>query len=53
MTFNQWCSRYSFSPHARIPVEAIWNALIAGGKSPAQCAELLNDLFDSFRERGS
>lgn len=51
MTFNQWCSRYRFEPHTRISVEAIWNALISGGNTPAKCAELLNDLFDNFKEK--
>jgi hypothetical protein len=51
MTFNQWCSRYNFSTHSKISVEAIWNALIEGGKTPAQCAKLLNDLFYDLWKR--
>lgn len=51
MTFNQWCCRYNFTPHARIPLEAIWNALAGGGKTPRECSNLLDELCECFKER--
>jgi hypothetical protein len=51
MTFNQWACRGSFSPSSRLALEAIWNALIGAGYSPAQISALFTDLLDNFRER--
>lgn len=52
MTFNQFCAGYRFTPHSRISLEAVWNALIEGGCEPPQCKHLLEELLEDFRERG-
>ncbi len=50
MTFNQWAARSKFDGLMRFPLEEVWNALIAGGKSGDQAAILLTDLVDAIPE---
>jgi len=46
MTFGQWCAGKRVDPHSRLSFEAVWDALISGGKSPRECGALLDDVFE-------
>lgn len=50
MTFNQWCAGKRIDPHARIALEAIWNAMSGEKRQPTECRCLLDDLLESFWE---
>ena len=48
MTFNQFCAGKCFDTQSRIALEAVWNALIGGGTTPAQAKHILEDMLDGL-----
>jgi hypothetical protein len=51
MDFLKWCAGKNFSPHPKIALQEMWQALAAARVEPAEIRRLMDGLHESFKER--
>lgn len=49
MSFNRWAAAHcKFDNSCRLAFEAVWEAMVSGGKSESEASYLLTDLVESL-----